>query len=108
MPVELSDLKVFVEHGTYGLKKFESLLSDDRYMTVPEALMQTFGVLVSPSLQVPPEENAAPVVTPPQQLDAELVRLLQGCERVFVQTTGEASCGPGSQNCHNRNRARNL
>ena len=69
MAVQFSEFNVFVQHETLGLRKFESLLREDRYISVPEAFRLTFGVLASPTLQAATEPGAPPVVTPPTQID---------------------------------------
>ena len=69
MAVQFSEFNVFVQHETLGLRKFESLLKEDRYISVPEAFRLTFGVLASPTLQAASEPGAPPVVTPPTQID---------------------------------------
>ena len=46
VPFSSSDLAVFLEHETLRVKQFETLLIDKTYMTVVDALYQTFGKLV--------------------------------------------------------------
>ena len=40
----------FNQNETCGFKKFEQVLSDDVYCTVPEALAHSYGVLASPAV----------------------------------------------------------
>ena len=57
------DLSPFIMHKTFGLKKFEQLLRDDVYCTVPEALAQTYAVLVKPTISI--GEDGQPIVGAP-------------------------------------------
>ena len=76
-----SDLKVFLEHETLGVKQFEGLLLEDRYMTVPDALYQTFGCLVKQ------------VVCDDQSIQLDILQWVQKYEssRSFVLVSGKTS-----------------
>ena len=60
------DMTAFLQNETCGFKKFEEVLTDDVYCTVPEALAQTYGVVCSPSLAM--NEEGVPAVVPPVQV----------------------------------------
>ena len=60
------NLTPFIMHETYGLKKFEQLLRDDVYCTVPEAFTQTYAVLAQPTTSV--GEDGEPIVGAPIQV----------------------------------------
>jgi hypothetical protein len=60
------DMTAFLQNETCGLKKFEEVLSDDVYCTVPEALAQSYGVVCSPSVAM--NEEGVPAVVPPVQV----------------------------------------
>ena len=68
MAVQFSEFNVFVQHETLGLRKFESLLREDRYISVPEAFRLTFGVLASPTLQAATEPDAPQLLLLPHKL----------------------------------------
>ena len=61
------DLTPFIMHETYSLKTFEQLLRDDVYCTVPEALAQTYAVLVKRTITV--GEDDQPIVGAPIQVN---------------------------------------
>ena len=81
LPFGPSDLKVFLEHETLGVKQFEGLLLEDRYMTVPDALYQTFGRLVKQ------------VVRDDHSIQLDILQWVQKYEssRSFVLVSGKTS-----------------
>ena len=60
------DMTAFLQNETCGLKKFEKVLSDDVYCTVPEALAQSYGVLASPTVTM--NDEGVPTVVPQVQV----------------------------------------
>ena len=68
MALLFTDLLVFVNHPTHGLTQFENVLQTDEYCTVPEALAQTYGVLVTPTLTIPENAEGPPIVNAPAQV----------------------------------------
>ena len=66
--MQFEALKPFLDHETHGFKRFEEVLTSDRYCTVPEALVQTYGVLCAPSIELPDTPDGNPIVKPPVQV----------------------------------------
>ena len=75
------DMTAFLQNETCGLKKFEEVLSDDVYCTVPEALAQSYGVVCSPSVAM--NEEGVPAVVPPVQVSDTVM---------FVTKVGYLKC----------------
>ena len=59
------DMTAFIQNETCGFKKFEQVLSDDVYCTVPEALAQSYGIFASPTVTT---NEGIPAVVPPVQV----------------------------------------